>query len=403
MTMTDNLSNRNERTITAFFKDRAHAEKAKTDVIQAGIPSAMVTVVEGQSGTTAATTTTSTHEGLWASLKDMFLPDEDRAAYAEGLRRGGYLLSARVSEAQYDKVLTILDSDGAQDMDQAETQWRSEGWKGHEGSALGAMSASGAATTGSTTTSTAAYGGAATNSGVATGTTPVAGASPVGARSATSAQGAGALGEETIQIAEEKLRVGKRDVNHGRVRLRSYVVETPVNESVNLHSESVQVSRRPVDRALNAGEALFQDRTIEAEEHEEVAVVSKEARVVEEISLSKTAQDRTQEINEKVRRTEVEVDDGRGKTGATTGTASGTRRFAMADAPSLIVEHMDVIGSDGTKVGTVDHLEGSDQIKLTKNASPDGQHHLIPLSWVDHVDQHVHLSKTVTEVRTGWN
>ena len=62
-------------------------------------------------------------------------------------------------------------------------------------------------------------------------------------------------------------------MNHGRVRIRSYVVETPVNEQVRLHSESVQVERKPVDRPIAAGDALFQDRVIEAEERAEEAVV----------------------------------------------------------------------------------------------------------------------------------
>ena len=95
------------------------------------------------------------------------------------------------------------------------------------------------------------------------------------------------------------------------MRLRSYVVEKPVNESVSLHSERVDVSRRPVDRALGAGENLFQERTISAEEHEEEAVISKDARVVEEISLGKVAQDRTQEVHDTLRKTEVEVQDER--------------------------------------------------------------------------------------------
>ena len=394
MSMTDDLSNRHERTVTAFFKDRAHAEKAKADVIQAGVPSAMVTIVEGRGATTTGTTTSTNNEGFWASLKDMFLPEEDRHAYAEGLSRGGYLLSAKISGAHYDRVLDILDADGAEDMDHAETQWRSEGWKGYEGAgvATAGTAASTAATSGTTATSTTAgYGTTATGVGTAaTGTAAKGTAAPLAGRTD--------VGDETIQLAEESLQVGKRDVNHGRVRLRSYVVETPVHESVNLRSENVQVSRRPVDRALNAGEALFQERTLEVEEHEEVAVVSKEARVIEEVSLNKTVQDRKEEINDTVRRTEVEVDDGRSAGGATTG-----RRFTMADAPKLIVEHMDVIGSDGTKVGTVDHLDGGERIKLTKTASLDGMHHFIPLSWVDHVDQHVHLNKTVNEVHTGWN
>ena len=51
----------------------------------------------------------------------------------------------------------------------------------------------------------------------------------------------------------------------------------------------------------------------------------------------------------------------------------------------------------------VDHLEGTDKIKLTKQSSPDGQHHhFIPVSWVDHVDQHVHLNKSGADVTSHW-
>ena len=66
-----------------------------------------------------------------------------------------------------------------------------------------------------------------------------------------------------------------------------------------------------------------------------------------------------------------------------------------------ICEHMDVIGSCGNKLGRVDHVEGSD-IKLTKNDSPDRMHHLIPMSWVKRVDEHVHLNKSCGEAAREW-
>jgi hypothetical protein len=70
---------------------------------------------------------------------------------------------------------------------------------------------------------------------------------------------------------------------------------------------------------------------------------------------------------------------------------------------SLIREHMDVISSDRRTVGKVDHLQGPDKIKLTKQSSPDGQHHhFIPVSWIDHIDQHVHLNKSGADVTTHW-
>jgi hypothetical protein len=70
---------------------------------------------------------------------------------------------------------------------------------------------------------------------------------------------------------------------------------------------------------------------------------------------------------------------------------------------SLVQEHMDVISSDRKTVGKVDHLDGPDKIKLTKQSSPNGEHHhFIPVSWIDHVDQHVHLNKTGADVTAQW-
>ena len=66
-----------------------------------------------------------------------------------------------------------------------------------------------------------------------------------------------------------------------------------------------------------------------------------------------------------------------------------------------VKEHMNVIASCGKKVGVVDHVEGS-AIKLTKNESPDGQHHFIPVGWIERVDSHVHLKKNSQETEQGW-
>jgi len=72
-------------------------------------------------------------------------------------------------------------------------------------------------------------------------------------------------------------------------------------------------------------------------------------------------------------------------------------------APMMIKEHMEVLGSDGVHVGTVDHLEGQDQMKLTKtDTDADGEHHFIPLAWVDHVDEHVHLKQSGAEAKARW-
>ena len=250
----------------------------------------------------------------------MFMPEEDRHAYQEGLSRGGTMLTATVEQAQIETAYDILEQHGSVDLDEREATWRKEGWSGYTGeTAAGAT-----ATTGAVRNPT---------------TAEVAGGIPAAGGTAAFAAGehAGVTNRETvagtagnteyIPVVEERLNVGKRMVDSGRVRVRSYAVETAVSENVTLRDETVHVDRRVVDRAVTPGDlALFEDKVIEATEMREQAVVSKEARVVGEVGIRKEASDRVETVSDKVRHTEVEVTDERGnveRTG-TTGTTTGT-------------------------------------------------------------------------------
>jgi hypothetical protein len=65
-------------------------------------------------------------------------------------------------------------------------------------------------------------------------------------------------------------------------------------------------------------------------------------------------------------------------------------------------EHMDVVGSDGQPVGTVDKVRG-DKIILTKNdPQAGGHHHSIPCSWIQSVDERVTINKTAEQARQQW-
>lgn len=113
----------------------------------------------------------------------------------------------------------------------------------------------------------------------------------------------------SIPIIEEELQVGKKVVETGGARVRSTIVETPVQETVNLREEHVTVERNPVNRpATEADLAALGETQIELKEHAEVPVVSKEARVVEEVSLGKEVQEREETVRETVRKTEVDVE-----------------------------------------------------------------------------------------------
>ena len=113
-----------------------------------------------------------------------------------------------------------------------------------------------------------------------------------------------------ISVIEENLEVGKRVVERGGVRLRSRIIEKPVEETIRLREEHVNVERNKVNReATDADFDNFKDETIEVREHEEVPVVNKNAKVVEEIAVNKTVDHREETVRDKVRRKEVDVED----------------------------------------------------------------------------------------------
>ncbi|WP_431301050.1 YsnF/AvaK domain-containing protein [Tabrizicola sp. BL-A-41-H6] len=324
---------RTRRTVSAFFDDRDEALDAVEQLRDLGIAETDIRLTSG-AGTNGQD---EENRGFFEMLGEWFFPSDDREAYAEGLQRGGHLVTVSgVSDADYDDVVDILDNDGAVDMDERTARWRSEGWRGRDGitGTLDDMSG----ITGFDEEGTARrYGGAAAGTGGlasgggglddpsdmgiggigGTGRAAVGMGGAIGPDDGTSV----GLNDETVEVVEERLLVGKRDASRGGVRVRSYVVEEPVSETVTLHEERVDVERRPVDRRVTDRAAAFQERSIEAEEHGEEAVVDKEARVVEEIGLRKTATSREETISDTLRRTEVEVEDDRDDT-----STRGTRR-----------------------------------------------------------------------------
>ena len=248
----------NHQTVTALFQNRNEATRAVEELVSAGVSRSSIRVTP-ESDLSPATTAPSSYDtdrdekGFWASLADLFMPDEDRYTYAEAMNRGSIMVSASVPESQAAIAEDVLERHGTINLDESVESWRKQGWSGYQQG-----------------------------------------------RENTS---------QAIPEVEERLRVGKRQVNSGRVKVRSYVVEKPVSESVNLHSETVQVERRPADRALGATEDAFRERTIEAQATSEEAVVSKEASVTGEVLVRKEGSDRTETVTDKVRSTKVEVED----------------------------------------------------------------------------------------------
>ena len=251
-------------TIVAVFDTAAHAAAAVQDLVSAGVPADAIT--QHSSSTASGTTGTSLgaptqEKGFWASLFGGEPEQQyDSAVYDRSLQSGSTVVSVKAPEQSLTQVMEILERHNPIDIDDRATTY------------------------GSTSTSAAAAPGFAT--------TPT-----VMADKATGG---------TIQLAEESLAVGKRAVNRGTTRVRRYVIETPVEEQVSLHSERVVVDRRPVTGQV-AGTVDFSDKVLEATETDEQAVVGKTSRVVEEVALRKEASDRTETVRDTVRRQDVEI------------------------------------------------------------------------------------------------
>jgi uncharacterized protein (TIGR02271 family) len=293
-------------TVVGVYDNYADAQSAIQALEAAGFPRSRVQLNPENDIDTADTTTDTSHSsgGIGGFFRSLFGGNDDykehHDVYAESVRRGSYVLTVDVnSQEETDRAADIMNRFSAVDVDERSSHWKKQGWTGYDESAP-------RYTRDQITSERSAYASSA-----APGTTPSTG----------TAKTTATTGESRIPVIEEELKVGKREVQRGGVRVFQRVRETPVNESVQLREEHVKVERHPVDKPATAADlAAFKEGSVELRETAEEAVVSKTARVVEEVVVGKEVTQRTEQINDTVRRTDVEVEQlGASRTG--TGTA----------------------------------------------------------------------------------
>jgi len=258
------------QTLVGVFDRRDEAQAVAQELIGMGIQQTHIRISDENA---AATAGGAREKGFWESLKDLFSSDDDDERYGlrEAARRGGTILTVTTEEAYVDRVMEVMRRHHVVNLDERARQWGTEGWQGFQRYQATDASRAASAT-----------------------------------KAATAQQHT--AGTEKIPVVQEELQVGKRQVDRGGVRVVSKVTKQPVEEKVNLREERVHVERRPVDRpATPSDAAAFRERTIEATETAEEAVVAKNARVVEEVVVSKDATQRTETVRDTVRRTDVDV------------------------------------------------------------------------------------------------
>jgi len=124
------------RTVTALFDKREDALRAVEELVRAGIPRTSVRVTPDKDVTASGSTVTAydasrDEKGFWATLADLFMPDDDRYTYAEAMNRGSILVTVTVDVAQADRAEDILEQYGTVNLAEREESWRKAGWSGY--------------------------------------------------------------------------------------------------------------------------------------------------------------------------------------------------------------------------------------------------------------------------------
>jgi uncharacterized protein (TIGR02271 family) len=269
--------------VVGLFEDPRQARQAVVELTDSGISheDISITSVDGgdrNAGYAPADLTTDTHEdeGIGEKIKNFFSSlfgsdDDDARYYSDAVSRGGTVVTVDTNNNDMaQRAAAIMDRYGA-DVD--ERGMRSEGQ----------------------------------------------------ARTDTRDRHDADVGTAKIPVIEESMDVGKRQVERGGVRVRTRVIERPVEQDVRLREERVHVERYPVNRPVTADDIrAFREGTVELRETVEEPVVRKQARVVEEVAINKQAGERTETVRDTVRETEVNVEETGGAARAKTARAAGS-------------------------------------------------------------------------------
>jgi uncharacterized protein (TIGR02271 family) len=245
-----------EKVVSVY--DNADKAKMALNVLKrSGIDTSDVSVLDRS---TLGTGVDQQHVGLWRRLFGENVWEHEAAVYGDTLRRGGAVLAVRGPKDRIAKIMAILDVHQPVDVHEHATR-------------IGADV-------------------------------------PIEAKALVTAPGTtkGADKEEVMRLAEEQMNVGKQMFETGTTRVRRFVTERPVEAQVNLHEEHAKVVRRAVNDPNYIADIDWSDKEYIVTETAERPVVSKTARVVEEIAVGREGSEHTETVRDTVRRQQAEVE-----------------------------------------------------------------------------------------------
>jgi len=306
------------KNVVGLFESINDAQSAMQALQSAGFSSSNANLIRNASS------------NLTSTFGQLGIPQHDADLYQQGVQSGGALIVLQqLGDSEADQAAAILDRYNLVDLDNMSGRFSQS-------------------TSSTSSTSTSGSSGS-----MRTGTSSASMGSTTGSTRQRSYEG----GEMVIPIVEEEIHVGKREVESGGVRVETHIEERPVNEQVTLREEEVHVERRAVNQRIDPSQidSLVQEGTFEVRERDEQAVVSKEARIVEEVVVNKEAHERTETIQDTVRRTDVDVQEVQGETRTSgfreTGSASSSQMGSVSTGQTTGSSGEGVIESGASSLG----------------------------------------------------
>ena len=284
--------------IVTLFDSAIQAEAAKRNLVKAGFSDRDISLISGerlqQEGQSIR------HPSLWQRLFGHDVDKDEADVYTRAMDKGGVVLTIRTEEEKLARAMTILHSHDSVDVPSR-------------------MQSS------------------VENGSTAPGINPTAGKQFAGETNDRPAEPlrTSLTGDESeadiLRLAEEQVEVGKRLVSEGSTRVRRYTVTDTVSEDISLHEQHADIFRRSVNEPALAGEVDWSEKTVEVAETHEQPVINKTTHVKEEVVVRTDGSDRTETINDTVRRQEVDIDHARGGLESELpGTTAGVRPATSA-------------------------------------------------------------------------
>lgn len=221
------------------------------------------------------------NQGMLRQLTGWGIPEQDAQHYLEAMRRGSTMILVNSAQDMAQNAKSVMDRYDPIDVDERASQWQQQGWQGYDEKAR-----------------------------------------PFNQQDMDRERSQYASninqGDETrIPTVEEELRVGKRQVNRGGVRVHTTVTEQPIEQTHMVRDETVNVERRQANRPATDADmnAAFKEQSFEVNETDEELITDKQARVTGEVVVSKQVEERPETVRDTVRRTDVQTEDlGAGQT-----------------------------------------------------------------------------------------